>query len=700
MATDIAFKDNFPVRFDLEEETCNVCDTRPFCQLAQWTDRFEFAYDPGTTDVTITNPTFAGSLTGWTAGSGWAYNAGHARITNNTGTLSQAVTHNLNDRYKITFTISNYSGPNTGGLQVGFGGDTTATIAPDGFCGNGTFTVYLFMLSSGNLIFTPLTNDFILDLDDIVVELIDAGTTLYLFNTATNVISATQLSTNLGANDTISLGFSSLWSAFNISTDGCYKLGLVQDGISSIDAMTITLFNNTVQPNGMDYCTTAGKLAIYHQQSTNQVVRIINPTDLSVYTTITVISTSAISSSPHIVNYSSSNNILYISSISSGTSSYLKYNASTFAYITGVGTGGTIIGTIIAGGKLYVLKNGGSANLQSWNITTDAVVNTIAGITTSFCALAIPSGELVVSIGGSAVKWITTSTDAVAGTTSSTGTILQFAYRPVVGSGTAMLVGLDSVGNQLQLFSISGRTLTASYACPFSGCSSVVYNAALDLFFVSGTNATQICAFNPRTLAFISSNFSAANGPSYLFYYSALNTMYSTNAASVGGNYEMKNTNIEYTTTDILSECYNIKAEHECTKLLKWTNEYTNGFQYPYYYFYNASALGFHRMRVESDLRNAKYPAEESRYIDSGGNDIMYYTSNRKQKEFIVAPMPEYMHDALSIGLLHKDFYIDSDRYVMQDAAYTPEWGSTVKLQLAQVRFMVAKYTQNLKSID
>ena len=54
--------------------------------------------------------------------------------------------------------------------------------------------------------------------------------------------------------------------------------------------------------------------------------------------------------------------------------------------------------------------------------------------------------------------------------------------------------------------------------------------------------------------------------------------------------------------------------------------------------------------------------------------------------------MPEYLHDALSIGKGHDHFYIDTVEWVA-DEGYEPGWDDLLLLLLVPVQFLVRKKT-------
>lgn len=506
MATEISFLNNFPVKFGLEEDSCLECDGRDFCQLAEWNDRFEFAYEPSTTDVTVINPNFTTNLTGWSVVGSWTWSAGKARITTSTGDLIQDINHIIGRKYKISFTVSNYTG--TGGLSVYMGGVFAVTTAS----ANGSYTFYITPTNSDPFEFASLVATFTLDIDDVTIELVSEDCGIELYNTETGTYSGIRKYANLSSPYISTLGFSYLWSDMGLLYDGCYKIAIFD-----------TTYGSDLIVNG-DFAT----------------------------------------------------------------------------------------------------------NLDDWSTA---------------------------GFGG----WTWSGGKAFLNTTGIPGELIQ-QETPVIPVGETIRLTFDITGyveGEIDVVydgvSIATITANGSYVIEYEIATGLDYF----LSFVGQVDDNELYLDNV-TLSVLSCAQSD------------------------------------------LSECYKIAIDHGCTtKMLKWTNEDTNGFNYPYYYFYSAAnSYGFQWMRVECDLRNAKYPGEAEKYIDSGGNNILYLGSVRKLKDFIVAMMPEYMHDALAVGFKHKAFYIDGVRYTFEDTEYTPEWSSDIPTVLAESTSLVGKYTQDNNSID
>ena len=96
------------------------------------TSAFFGSLESGLGSEELTNPTFTGSATGWTLGTGWAYNSNDvAKNVDGTGTLSQTFTAVIGQRYTIYLDVlSAVSGSTVGTATITITGGTTITLTP------------------------------------------------------------------------------------------------------------------------------------------------------------------------------------------------------------------------------------------------------------------------------------------------------------------------------------------------------------------------------------------------------------------------------------------------------------------------------------------------------------------------------------------------------------------------------------------
>ncbi len=507
MASDINFLDNFPVNFSTQEE--NSCDNREFCQLAEWGDRFEFAYEPPRIDVSVTNGSFTGSLSGWTAAAGWGYLNGKARLTNSTGYLQQSIGALVGSKYVVTFTVSNYSGTGAYGLYVNLGGDTTGSYQPNGVTSDGTYSVILLASTTGNLIFGTLGANVTLDLGDVSVELVQEPCSIFLKDTQNNIFSPYSLPANITPTYSTKVGYSYLWSQFGVNTSS----------------------------------SPCSQIVVYAKENSGELI-----------------------------------------------------------------TNGTFNGNLNGWTNFnnYVTYNAGKADFSNGFSNLSQVLNVAINeyVYITFTVSNYVNGNLRLAFQG--------------GQTDATGYAANGTYT-----------------TRIKPLTTSGKLI----------------------FYVTGAPS-----------------FSLDNVSAYTYICQESSS----------------------------SQCYKLSSDHGCdTKLLKWTNGAVNGFNYPYYLFYNsASSYGYQWLRVECSIKNANYSGENDTTVDSGGNGNSYYSTSRKSKDLIISGVPEYVHDAIAIGLKHKEFYIDDVRYISNDSLYTPQWSDDVNLYLSESVINIGLYSQEDCQID
>jgi hypothetical protein len=159
-------------------------------------------------------------------------------------------------------------------------------------------------------------------------------------------------------------------------------------------------------------------------------------------------------------------------------------------------------------------------------------------------------------------------------------------------------------------------------------------------------------AFNEPTIRFITTGFDAGVG---------------------AGVFTIDNMIIygEAGTVEILncSEPFLLSDSHPCTIKLTWTNE-NDAFGMAYGQF---SIV--HSLRVDAKQFQPIYEKiDKSIDTDSIGTIENIYSRTVKKEKLVLREQPEYVHDALSIGLEHDTFNIDGVRYVSEDEEYSPVW--------------------------
>ena len=134
---------------------------------------------------------------------------------------------------------------------------------------------------------------------------------------------------------------------------------------------------------------------------------------------------------------------------------------------------------------------------------------------------------------------------------------------------------------------------------------------------------------------------------------------------------------------------FNVQLDHDCTIQLEWGGT-SNAFDFNY------STLDYSQsLRVEAKLHRPSYAFDRNEiFRDSKGTRILNYIRQDRAKTLTIAEMPEYCHNALSLGIKHDEFTIDGADYVCEDDDYSPSWRKSS--ESAPVEIEVKKQDQNL----
>lgn len=90
-------------------------------------------------------------------------------------------------------------------------------------------------------------------------------------------------------------------------------------------------------------------------------------------------------------------------------------------------------------------------------------------------------------------------------------------------------------------------------------------------------------------------------------------------------------------------------------------------------------------LRVEAKLTRPSYPSESERFRKSNGITNVLYFEPKKIYDLIVAPVPELVHDALSIAQGHDSFYIEDEGFAITEQDYEPEWEEATDYEASAV---------------
>lgn len=147
--------------------------------------------------------------------------------------------------------------------------------------------------------------------------------------------------------------------------------------------------------------------------------------------------------------------------------------------------------------------------------------------------------------------------------------------------------------------------------------------------------------------------------------------------------------------TEYCSECFDLDncgvSNSQEYLYLEWTNN-DDGFGMNY-----TEVPLVHSLWIKAALRNADYPYEEDYFTTSSGNHFPVYVDSVKTVEMWVHDVPEYIHDALRIGVVHDNFTVNGTQYSKSDGGYSPDWDTPNSL-LAPVIVKIREKYQDTKN--
>lgn len=144
---------------------------------------------------------------------------------------------------------------------------------------------------------------------------------------------------------------------------------------------------------------------------------------------------------------------------------------------------------------------------------------------------------------------------------------------------------------------------------------------------------------------------------------------------------------------DACSECYELTDDWDdfniCTQLMSWTNS-DNAFGFEY------ENLSFtQRLRHPSFLWKPTYTLDQIDHLDSAGTSTILRAQSFKVSDLDLDVAPEYIHDALRIGIRHDDFQIDTVQYFALPQDYDPDWDAARDTEVAPVIIPVRETTED-----
>ena len=210
--------------------------------------------------------------------------------------------------------------------------------------------------------------------------------------------------------------------------------------------------------------------------------------------------------------------------------------------------------------------------------------------------------------------------------------------------------------------------------------STIVTNVQFELTISGhGTGNVQVCIENTDLSGqvcssphgsngvhtFTLSNFGMTAGPKRIIIKAHNNN--TTLCATL--NYKIQNFQPE---TFACSECYHVK-QLDCETELTWNND-TNSFGHAYNTGYT------NRMYVEGRLLNGKIVSlahDERKGVDSYQRS--FFSNGRKVEELAIDAIFPAAHQAIAVGLMHRNFYVNGVQYV-KIGEYEPDYGDTAEI--------------------
>lgn len=190
-----------------------------------------------------------------------------------------------------------------------------------------------------------------------------------------------------------------------------------------------------------------------------------------------------------------------------------------------------------------------------------------------------------------------------------------------------------------------------------------------------------------------------ANGDfSLSFDYETGDTFYKSVFITENGDFNITNLELKLDpecATEYCSECFDLDncgvSNSQEYLYLEWTNN-DDGFGMNY-----TSVPLVHSLWIKAALRNADYPYEEDYFTTSSGTHFPVYVDSVKTIEMWAHDLPEYIHDALRIGVVHDSFTVNGKEYTKGEGGYSPDWDTPNSL-LAPVIVKLREKYQDTKN--
>jgi hypothetical protein len=670
----ITTKINGPVKFleegetpfdEIESSDCN-CKGRDFCQIVHSGDNtpFQVELSEATGTDLSANGTFTTDVS-WTKGTGWTITGGKAVYATGGGELSQTIsTLKASTYYKIIFTVSEYSNSET--LLVSITGDVVKSLNA-----NGTYTVYWFTdstLTNKVIKFSPHTST-TLKIDD--VQVLEMSTVVYGIKDLEDTIVKT---VSNGSGVTYYQNIASIEVDWLNVADGCYRIFLIDNS----DNLFTDADTGSFEDVAANWNITEGA-----------DVTVIRDTGGFAGTYKGVVGALG---SELVTNGG------FASSASWSTGgSGMSIGAGVMSH-TGAGAGeGLQLITLIAGRTYRITFTITGFTLVSGStyviLGTDEFGATTIGepYTSEITGNGSYSVDITTHTGMALgmIKFISEDTlniDNVSvkliGAVPSTTTLFTGDTSiPVQSNSTYLIEGYVYFPSAISTANTTGVRLTAT--------------GANDLSFQVGqfANGTYLISFPRRVVASSSTGQwiritttigTGDNTSIQIGLYLAGSLSAYTNVSFYIDSIEMRGP------LELETECFKV-GSFDCTQLLSWSNN-ENAYDHVY------EGTNFqHEIRVRSKLWKPKYPKDKKEVFTFSNGSRKILTSRTKKEDILtIEEMPEYLHDSLSVGVEHDNFYVDGVKYINEETGYEPTWRNSSLL--APVEIELVKDEQNLQN--
>jgi hypothetical protein len=137
--------------------------------------------------------------------------------------------------------------------------------------------------------------------------------------------------------------------------------------------------------------------------------------------------------------------------------------------------------------------------------------------------------------------------------------------------------------------------------------------------------------------------------------------------------------------TDICSDCFDLKTEHECSYLLESTNSHDAfGFEFDNFTMYQ---------RLYSDLFKYSPQFDQVLSKSSAGINEQVFGDLQKIYELKVYRIPKYVIDAIFIMIILNTVYVDGEQYIKNEGAVELDWDN--KREYASCIIELLAYSEN-----